>query len=82
MIIYVCIYLFICLYIYIYIYLFLFIYFVCALVYFIFIFALCGLGLYKFSLEVFTPHMIFHCKYLAISFLLVYTKICKNHVKE
>ena len=26
--------------------------------------------------------MIFHCKYLAISFLLVYTKICKNHVKE
>ena len=26
--------------------------------------------------------MIYHCKYLAILFLLVYTKICKNHVKK
>ena len=42
-----------------------------------FIFALCGLGLYKFFLQVLSPHMIFHGKYLAILFLLVYTKICK-----
>ena len=49
---------------------------------FYFIFVLCGLGLYKVSLQVVSPHMIFHCKYLAILFLLVYTKICKNHVKE
>ena len=26
--------------------------------------------------------MIYHRKYLAILFLLVYTKICKNHVKK
>ena len=51
--------------IYIFIYLFL-----CALVYLVFIFALCGLGLYKVSLQVFFPHMIFHCKYLAIFFFV------------
>ena len=43
---------------------------------------LCGLGLYKVFLQVVSPHMILRCKYLAISVLLVYTKIWKNDVKE
>ena len=42
-----------------------------------FIFALCGLGPFKIFLQVASPHMIFHCKYLAILYLLAYTKICK-----
>ena len=47
-----------------------------------FIFALCVRGLYKISLQIVSLHMIFHCKYLAILFFLVYTKICKKHVRE
>ena len=46
-------------------------------IYLFFILASCSLGLYKVSLQVVSPRMIFHCKYLALLFLLVYTKICK-----
>ena len=58
------------LFIYLFIYLFTYLYFSLF-----FIFALCGLGLYKVFLEVVSPRMILHCKYLAILVLLVYTEI-------
>ena len=48
----------------------------------LFIFMLCDLGLYKVSLQVPSPHMIFHCKYQTILFLLVYIKICKIMLKN
>ena len=68
-------------YLSIYLYIYLFTYFLFALVYFILYHRVMWssrLSLeVKVSLEVVSPHMIFYCKYLAILFLLVYTKICK-----
>ena len=64
-------------FIYLFMYLNIYLFFICLSLVCFFFFELCSVVIYKVFLQVVSPHMIFHCKYLAILFLLVYTETWK-----